>query len=157
LIDHRRHSWRHPARRSAGETAPPHSHYPDAVADTPDENLNRKGRALSIATRAAAAGSGVLLAELLGPGGGAAAAQALAELGDTLVGKLIDWEYEPSTRAASTCLSVRSVLASVALRNIRQNVNQREGSRAAVGVGSLWVRSLCCLTIFWRGGSRFGS
>jgi hypothetical protein len=63
------------------------------VADPADENLNRKGRALSIATRVAAAGSGVLLAKLLGSGGGAAVAQALAELGDTLVGKLIDWEW----------------------------------------------------------------
>jgi hypothetical protein len=62
------------------------------VTSNPEENLRRKGRALSIATRIAAAGSGTYLAMLLGPAGGAVTAQALGELGDTLVGKLIDWE-----------------------------------------------------------------
>jgi hypothetical protein len=63
------------------------------LSETPDENLNRKGRALTIAARVAAAGSGAFLTTLLGPAGGAAAAQALAELGDGLVGALIDWEW----------------------------------------------------------------
>lgn len=62
------------------------------MASNPDESLRRKGRALTIASRIAATGSGTYLAMLLGPAGGVAAAQALGELGDALVGKLIDWE-----------------------------------------------------------------
>lgn|GEM_PF-2111334 len=58
----------------------------------PEHDVRSKGRALSIATRIAAAGSGTYLAMLLGPAGGAVIAQALGELGDALVGKLVDWE-----------------------------------------------------------------
>lgn len=63
------------------------------MSDIPDETLARKGRALTIAARVAAAGSGAYLGKLFGPAGGAAVAQALAEIGDSLVGALIDWEW----------------------------------------------------------------
>ena len=51
------------------------------MAGNPDENLRRKGRALTIATRIAATGGGAYLVRLFGPAGGAAAAQGLGELG----------------------------------------------------------------------------
>lgn len=63
-----------------------------------EDNLARKGRVLDIATRVAAAGSGAYLATLLGPAGGAAAAQALAELGENLVGALVKWEWRRINR-----------------------------------------------------------
>jgi hypothetical protein len=75
------------------------------MASNPDENLGRKGRALTIASRIAAAGSGTYLAMLLGPAGAAAAVGALSELGDALVGKLIDWE---SRRVNRMLIGVKS-------------------------------------------------
>jgi hypothetical protein len=46
------------------------------MSDASEDNLNRKGRALTVAARVGVAGSGAYLAALLGPAGGAAAAQA---------------------------------------------------------------------------------
>jgi hypothetical protein len=63
------------------------------VSDAGDQELRRKGRGLTIAARVAAASSGAYLATLLGPAGGAAAGQGLAELGETLVGVLVNWEW----------------------------------------------------------------
>lgn len=68
------------------------------MASNPDENLRRKGRTLTIATRLAATGSGAYLVRLLGPAGGAVAAQGFGELGDALVGKLVDWELRRVNR-----------------------------------------------------------
>lgn len=63
------------------------------MVGSPDDALSRKGKILSAATRVSAAGSGAYLTTLFGPTAGVAMAQALAELGETLVDALVDWEW----------------------------------------------------------------
>lgn len=77
------------------------------MADDSHENLERKGIALSFAARMAAAGSGAYLSKVFGPGGGAAMAQGLADAGEALIGKLVDWEWR---RIVRTLTGFRSQL-----------------------------------------------
>jgi hypothetical protein len=68
------------------------------VPDSPEQGLERKGKILGAGTRISAAGSSVYLAKIFGPAAGVTMAQGLAELGEMLVGALVDWEWRRISR-----------------------------------------------------------
>lgn len=61
-------------------------------ADDRVDAVDRKAEIVRAGVRVTAAGGGAYLAKLFGPGAGASAAQALAEIGEVIVGALAKWE-----------------------------------------------------------------